>query len=102
MGAVFDPEALAICGEGPTGGLPEVGGTAVYTSVTPACSDDVAGIELLSDGRADAYRSYVRDGTETDRVIRDLPVAIVDDSAEWDELHLLAGACGPRRAGASS
>ena len=97
IGAVFDPEALAICREGPTGGLPEVGGTAVYTSVTPACSDGVAGIELLSDGRADAYRSYVRDGTETDRVIRDQPVAVVDDSAEWDELHLLAEGRTPRR-----
>jgi len=97
FGAVLEPEALAICREGPRGGLPEVGGTATYTSVTPECADDTDSIELLSEGREDAYRSFVRDGSETDRVMRDAPIAIVDRSDGWDELHLLAEGRTPRR-----
>ena len=34
---VLEPEALAICRDGPTGGLPEAGGVATYTSVQPRC-----------------------------------------------------------------
>lgn len=96
IAAILEPEALAICREGPRGGIPEIGGTATYTSVTPRCTDDTDSIELLSLGREDAYRAYVRDGTETDAVVRDAPIAVVDDSADWDELHLLAEGRTPR------
>jgi hypothetical protein len=96
IGAVFEPEALAICRAGPTGGLPPAAGTAIYTSASPACHDTVADLELLSDGEDDAYRSFVR-GSETDRVISDDPIAVIDDSDEWDELHLLAEGRTPRR-----
>jgi hypothetical protein len=96
IGAVFDPEALAMCRGGPTGGLPPAGGSAVYTSASPACNDAVSSLELLSDGEDDAYRSFVR-GAETDRVISDEPIAIIDQSSEWDELHLLAEGRTPRQ-----
>jgi len=96
VGIVFDPEALPICREGPRGGLPPIGGTATYTSVTPSCADETATIELLSDGAADAYRSFERDRTVTDQVISDLPIAVVDDSPSGDELHLFAEGRTPR------
>jgi hypothetical protein len=96
IGAVFDPEALAVCRGGPTGGLPPAGGSAVYTSAIPACNDAVSSVELRSDGADDAYRSFVR-GAETDRVISDEPIAIIDQSSEWDELHLLAEGRTPRQ-----
>jgi hypothetical protein len=97
IGTVLEPEALAICREGPTGGLPEAGGVATYTSVLPRCSDDADSIVLLSEGRPDGYRALIRNGTERDRVIADSPVAIVDDSREWDELYLLAEGRTPRQ-----
>lgn len=96
VGVVFDPEALAICREGPVGGLPPIGGTATYTSVTSSCPDDSATIELLSDGVEDAYRTFERDRTMTGRVISDLPIAVVDDAPERDELHLFAEGRTPR------
>lgn len=96
VGLVFDPEALAICREGPRGGLPPVGGTATYTSVTPSCSDDSVTIELLSGGADDAYRSFERDRTVTGEVISDLPIAVVDDTTERDELQLFAESRTPR------
>jgi hypothetical protein len=96
IGAVFEPEALAICRAGATGGLPAASGSAIYTSASPACNDSVASLELLSDGAEDAYRSFVR-GPEVDRVISDEPIAVIDDSDEWDELHLLVEGRTPRR-----
>jgi hypothetical protein len=96
IGAVFEPEALAICRGGPTGGLPPATGSAIYTSASPACNDAVSSLALLSDGEQDAYRSFVR-GSETDRVISDEPIAVIDDSTEWDELHLLVEGRTPRR-----
>jgi len=97
VAAVLEPEALAICREGPGGGLPAVGGTAIYTPVSDRCPDDTDSVELLSAGLDDAYRSFVRDGSETDRIIRDKPIAIVDESSEWDELHLLVEGRTPRQ-----
>lgn len=96
IGAVFEPEALAICRAGATGGLPAASGSAIYTSASPSCHDSVASLELLSDGAEDAYRSFVR-GVEVDRVISDEPIAVIDDSDEWDELHLLVEGRTPRR-----
>jgi hypothetical protein len=97
IGTVLEPEALAICREGPTGGLPEAGGVAIYTAVSPPCSDRSESIVLLSEGQADGYRALIRDGTERDRIISDSPLAIVDDSRDWDELHLLAEGRTPRQ-----
>ncbi len=97
IGTILEPEALAICREGPTGGLPESGGTATYTSVSPRCLDRSESIVLLAEGRADGYRAMIRDGTDRDRIISETPLAIVDDSREWDELHLLAEGRTPRQ-----
>jgi hypothetical protein len=96
IGAVFEPEALAICRGGPTGGLPPATGSVIYTSASPACNDTVSPVALLSDGEEDAYRSFVR-GAETDRVVSDEPIAVIDGSTEWDELHLLVEGRTPRR-----
>ena len=96
VGAVFDPEALAICRAGATGGLPQVDGRAVYTAASPGCVDSVVDLELLSDGDEEAYRSFVR-GAERDRIVSDEPIAVVDGSSEWDELHLLAEGRTPRQ-----
>ena len=97
IGTILEPEALAICREGPTGGLPEAGGVATYTSVSPRCEDRTESIVLLAEGREDGYRALIRDGTVRDRLISDSPLAIVDDSREWDELHLLAEGRTPRQ-----
>jgi hypothetical protein len=97
IGTVFDPEALAICRDAPAGGLPEVAGTATYSTVTPRCADGSEGLVLLSDGASDAYRSVVRDGAETDVVISDRPIAIRDQSPAVDELFLLAEGRTPGR-----
>jgi hypothetical protein len=97
IGTVLAPEALDICRGGPAGGLPEVAGTATLTSVTDRCSDDVETVALLSEGRNDGYRALVRDGTERDRVIRESPIAVVDDRADGDSLLLLAEGRTPRQ-----
>jgi hypothetical protein len=97
IGAVLEPEALGICRDGPVGGLPEVGGVATYTSVTPECLDATERIVLLSEGDEAGFRALVRDGAERDRVLRQSPAAIVDDSSERDELQLLAEGRTPRQ-----
>jgi hypothetical protein len=97
VGTIFDPQALAICRAGPVGGLPEAGGIATYTSITPRCEDDTQTVVLLSEGRDDGYRAFVRDGLQKDRIIRDQPVAIIDDSNASDELHLFAEGRTPGR-----
>jgi hypothetical protein len=86
---VFEPEALAICRDSAGGGLPEIEGTATYTTVTPRCADGTEGIVLLSEGRADAYRSVVRGDSESDLILGTDPIAIRDQSPDWDELFLL-------------
>ena len=68
IGTIFEPEALAICREGPTGGLSEAGGVATYTSVSPRCEDRTESIVLLAEGREDGYRALIRDGVDRDRV----------------------------------
>ena len=97
IGTVVDPEALAICDDAPRGGLPEVGGTATYTASAGQCRDFSDSIELISDGREDGFRRMVRGGFEEHRVVSDLPITIVDESPDWDELHLLAEGRTPRR-----
>ncbi len=97
IGAVLEPEALDICRAGSAGGLPEVGGVATYTSVTPDCTDATERIVLLSEGDEAAFRALVRDGAERDRVLRQNPTAIIDESGERDELQLLAEGRTPRQ-----
>jgi hypothetical protein len=97
IGTVFDPEALAICRGGPTGGLPEVEGTATYSTVTPRCTDGSERLVLLSDGAPDAFRSVVRDDSETDVIMSRRPIAIRDQSPAVDELFLLTEGRTPGR-----
>jgi hypothetical protein len=85
----FDPGALDICRDAAVGGLPELSGTATYSTVSPRCGDGSDEILLLSEGRSDAYRSLTRDGERHVVLGRD-PIAIRDDSAGVDELLLLA------------
>jgi hypothetical protein len=89
IGTVFDPEALAICRDAPAGGLPELEGTATYTTVTQRCGDGSDDILLLSEGSSDAYRTLIRDGQPHDIFSSD-PIAIRGESAAGDELFLLA------------
>jgi hypothetical protein len=97
VGTVLEPEALAICRAGPTGGLPEASGVATLTSVTPRCTDATETVVLLSEGRADGYRAFVRNGTQKDRVIREGPIAIVDERTDGDSLFLFAEGRTPRQ-----
>jgi hypothetical protein len=85
----FDPEALDICRDAPAGGLPELSGTATYSTVSPRCSDGSDEVLLLAEGRPDAYASLMRDG-ERHPVIGRRNIAIRDDSPSRDELFLLA------------
>lgn len=93
---VLEPEALAICREVPIGGLPPVSGTATYTSATARCPDFSESLELLSEGRDDAYRTLIRSGNDNSSIIRERPIVVVDDTSAWDELHLIAEGRTPR------
>ncbi len=97
IGTVLAPEALDICRAGPSGGLPEVAGVAAFTSVTDRCGDTVEPVVLLSEGRTDGYRAFVRNGTQRDRIIHEDPIAVVDDRGDRDSLLLLAEGRTPRQ-----
>ena len=86
---VFDPEALDICRDAASGGLPELEGSAAYTTVTSRCADGTDEILLLSDGRSDAYRTLIHDG-EQSAVFSTDPIAIREESSARDDLFLLA------------
>ncbi|MFV2064750.1 MAG: hypothetical protein ACC726_14755 [Chloroflexota bacterium] len=94
---VFDPDALAACGDQPLGGLPELTGTATYTAATAACDDDSAAFRLQSNGEADAYRSYVRRADARNEIVSTNPVVTIDQDKERDELHLMVEGRTPRR-----
>lgn len=98
IGTIFDPDALAICRDAPTGGLPEVAVTARYTTVTPRCSDGSEDLLLLSGGASDAFGEVVRDRTANDIVFRSGPIVTIRDrSPEVDELLLLVEGRTPGR-----
>ncbi len=95
--AILETEGLPLCREVQSGGLPALSGVGTYTSAVPRCFDSTDAIELLSDGRDDAYRTLIRNGTEVSHVVRDKPISVVDDSTDYDELHLLAEGRTPRK-----
>jgi hypothetical protein len=97
IASILETEALRLCRDDASGGLPPLSGHGTYTSATLRCSDTTDAIELLSAGRDDAYRTLIRGGLEENRVIRDKPVAAVDASNDYDELHLLTEGRTPRR-----
>lgn len=94
---VLDTEALPICRDIQTGGLPTLTGTGTYTAAVPRCFDSTDSVELLSAGSEDAYRTFIRNGFEVNRVIRDKPITTVDDSTDFDEIHLFAEGRTPRK-----
>ncbi len=96
IGTVIDTEALEICRTTQAGGLPAISGTATYTSATARCPDFSEGVELLSEGRDDAYRTFLRSGNDASRIIRDGPIVAVDETDAWDELHLMVEGRTPR------
>lgn len=93
---VLDPKALQLCRHVETGGLPTLTGVATYTSAVPRCLDSSDSIQLLSGGDDHAYRTFIRNGFDEGRVIRDKPISIVDESSDFDEIHLLAEGRTPR------
>ena len=95
--AAFDPEALAICREGPTGGLPELRGTAVLTSATSRCDDRSVDVTLLSQGSEEGYQLLLRDGAEEARILRTGPVAMVGQAADGADVYLLTEGRTPRQ-----
>lgn len=97
IGTIFEPDALAICRDAPTGGLPEVAVTAAYTTVTPRCGDGTERLVLLSGGASDAFREAVRGSSANDVIFSQGPIAIRDRSPEVDELFLLAEGRTPGR-----
>jgi len=98
IGTLFEPEALPLCGdESQSGGLPPLDALATFTSANARGSDATDIITLLSDGRDDAYRRLVRDGESLTVISRRSPVALVDDSADSDQLMLLAESRTPRQ-----
>ena len=96
IGTVIEPEALAVCGDDPAGGLPALKGRATYTSADGRGDDYQADIEVRSDGSDDSYRRVVRDGSSFAIVDRGSPVIAIDESAVYDELVLLAEGRTPR------
>lgn len=89
VGSIVDPEALAVCGDDPEGGLPSVGGTATFTAAGDRGRDYSDTFRLLSGGRDDAYRRLLRTGLASDIVSRGSPMFAVDDSDAYDELVML-------------
>ena len=94
---VFDPAALSICDDRvQVGGLPRLDATVMLTSAKGSGQDGSAVISLLSDGSATDYRRLVQ-GDNTYRIIsRGAPVAIIDESSDYDRLFLLTEGRTPR------
>jgi hypothetical protein len=97
IGTVIEPEALPVCGDDPTGGLPALSGTAILTSADGRGGNYPVDIELRSDGSADSYRRLVRGGSSFPIISKGSPVVAVDDSIVYDELVLLAEGRTPRK-----
>jgi hypothetical protein len=94
---VLDTDALRLCRDEVQGGLPPASGVGTYTPASDRCTASTDAIELRSAGRDDAYRTLIRNGFEVNRIVRDRPITAVDDSDDYDELHLFAEGRTPRR-----
>ena len=96
ISTVIETEALRLCRDEGLGGLPTLSGSGTYTSSSPRCFDSTDAIELLSGGREDAYRTLIRNGYERNRIISSDPIIAIDESKDYDELHLLTEGRTPR------
>ncbi len=97
IGTVLDPEALAVCGDDPVGGLPVLTGTATFTSADGRGVDYAEAIEVRSDGSERAYRRLVRSGTSYPIIGTGSPIVATDDSDAYDEILLLTEGRVPRK-----
>jgi len=95
IGTILEPEALPLCGDEPVGGLPRLKGEATFTAARG--TDYTDSIELLSDGRDDAYRRIVRGGIPFEVITRGAPIAAIDTSGAYDEIMLLTESRTPGR-----
>jgi hypothetical protein len=97
IGTVFDPEALPICGSNvQVGGLPRIDATVTLTSTQAPAQDDSGTISLLSDGSSSAYRRLVQGGEPYRIISRGAPVAVIDESDNYDRLYLFTEGRTPR------
>jgi hypothetical protein len=96
IASVIETEALRLCRDEDSGGLPTISGLGSYTSSSPRCFDSTDSIELLSRGRDDAYRTLIRNGFESNRIVSSDPIIAIDESNTYDELHLLTEGRTPR------
>jgi hypothetical protein len=97
IGTVIEPEALPLCGDVPLGGLPELDGSAVFSSTDADGQDSTYPFELLSEGRDDAYRRLTVSGSDFPIISKGSPVVAIDDSSVTDAILLLAEGRTPRR-----
>lgn len=96
IGGIVEPEALRVCGDAPTGGLPTLGGTATFTAADARSRDYTDTVAVYSDGRDDSYRRLARSGSSYAVMGKGSPIVAVDDSGAFDELLLLAEGRTPR------
>lgn len=97
IGTVLDPEALAVCGDSASGGLPPLKGMVKLASADGRGDTYETAIEVRSDGDDGAYRRLVRGGTPYAIIGKGSPVFAVDESSGFDELMLLAEGRTPRQ-----
>lgn len=96
IGTVIEPEALAVCGDDPPGGLPALKGSATFTSADGRGVDFQTDVEVRSDGSDDSYRRLIRGGSSLSIMGKGAPVIAIDESTVYDELVLLAEGRTPR------
>ncbi len=97
VGTVLAPEALPICDDGPTGGLPRLSGFVTFTAAGARGGDFTDDVDLSSLGRKDAYRRLRASDFEAQVISKGSPVVAIDDSDEYDQLYLIAEGRTPRR-----
>ncbi len=97
IGSLVEPEALRVCSDEPTGGLPVLKGAARLTAADGRGDEYDDAIEIRSDGDHDAYRRLVRGGVSYPIISTGSPIVAIDDSPSFDELLLLAEGRTPRQ-----
>jgi hypothetical protein len=89
IGTVFDPDALAICGDDiQMGGLPPLDAQVSYASANERYPDITSAMRLLSDGAQGAYRRIAQADQTYPIITRRPPIAAVDESDDLDRLML--------------